>query len=125
MRKNNIRRVLMLVLGAVFIISCGNIVLRFIDARRSEMISDEAEKLAGIPDFSHPEFTASDTRGPIEHIKDHDDPETYPEPEEPSAQDEPEPAPEPAPAPAGPKFCQNCGAPAAGGKFCQSCGSPL
>ena len=37
----------------------------------------------------------------------------------------PAPAPEPAPAPAGPKFCQNCGAPAAGGKFCQSCGSPL
>ena len=31
----------------------------------------------------------------------------------------------PAPAPAGPKFCQNCGAPADGGKFCQSCGSPL
>ena len=32
----------------------------------------------------------------------------------------------PAPqAPAGPKFCQNCGAPSDGGKFCQSCGSPL
>ena len=36
----------------------------------------------------------------------------------------PEVAPEPV-APAGPKFCQNCGAPAEGGKFCQSCGSPL
>ena len=33
--------------------------------------------------------------------------------------------PAPAAAPAGPKFCQNCGAPADGGKFCQSCGSPL
>ena len=32
---------------------------------------------------------------------------------------------QPAEAPAGPKFCQNCGAPAVGGKFCQSCGSPL
>lgn len=28
-------------------------------------------------------------------------------------------------APAGPKFCQNCGAPAQGGKFCQNCGSPF
>ena len=28
-------------------------------------------------------------------------------------------------APAGPKFCQNCGAPADGSKFCQSCGSRL
>ena len=28
-------------------------------------------------------------------------------------------------APAGPKFCQNCGAPAEGGKFCQHCGSPF
>ena len=99
MRKNNIRRVLILILGTVFIISCGNIVLRFIDARRSEMISDEAEQLAGISDFSQPEFTASDTREPIENIKDPDEPETYPEPEEPSAQDEPEPAPEPAPDP--------------------------
>lgn len=34
------------------------------------------------------------------------------------------PVAEPA-APAGPKFCQNCGAPADGGKFCQSCGSPF
>lgn len=34
-------------------------------------------------------------------------------------------APQPAPAAAGPKFCQNCGAPADGGKFCQSCGSPF
>ena len=30
-----------------------------------------------------------------------------------------------APVQAGPKFCQNCGAPAEGGKFCQHCGSPL
>ena len=29
------------------------------------------------------------------------------------------------PAPAGPKFCQNCGAPADGGKFCQHCGSKM
>ena len=29
------------------------------------------------------------------------------------------------PAVSGPKFCQNCGAPADGGKFCQSCGSKL
>ena len=42
-------------------------------------------------------------------------------------QDASSPAPAQAPAPAhtGPKFCQNCGAPAEGGKFCQSCGSPL
>lgn len=37
----------------------------------------------------------------------------------------PQPAPEPTPVPTGPKFCQNCGAPADGGKFCQSCGSRL
>ena len=37
----------------------------------------------------------------------------------------PQPAPGPTPAPSGPKFCQNCGAPADGGKFCQSCGSRL
>ena len=37
----------------------------------------------------------------------------------------PQPTPDPAPAPTGPKFCPNCGAPAAGGKFCQSCGSRL
>ena len=37
----------------------------------------------------------------------------------------PQPAPEPTPASSGPKFCQNCGAPADGGKFCQSCGSRL
>lgn len=30
-----------------------------------------------------------------------------------------------APAVSGPKFCQNCGAPAEGGKFCQNCGSRL
>lgn len=29
------------------------------------------------------------------------------------------------PTAAGPKFCQNCGAPATGGKFCQNCGSQL
>ena len=44
----------------------------------------------------------------------------------PVAQPAPAAAPAPAPAaPAGPKFCQNCGAPADGGKFCQSCGSAL
>lgn len=37
----------------------------------------------------------------------------------------PQPVPEPTPVPSGPKFCQNCGAPADGGKFCQSCGSRL
>ena len=42
----------------------------------------------------------------------------------PAAEPAPAPAEQPA-APAGPKFCQNCGAPAEGGKFCQSCGSPF
>ncbi len=42
----------------------------------------------------------------------------------PAAEPAAAPVAEPA-APAGPKFCQNCGAPADGGKFCQSCGSPF
>ena len=40
-------------------------------------------------------------------------------------QQAPAPAQAPAPVHTGPKFCQNCGAPAEGGKFCQSCGSSL
>ena len=86
--------------------------MHYPEYRQYKAICDELEQLfrAGMQGIALNGYAAAAPQAPAPQA---------PVPQAPVPQ---APAPQ---APAGPKFCQNCGAPSDGGKFCQSCGSPL